>query len=198
MSAFAADQSRAMTCGSPRSTLPSITVRASPAEKAQFAALADAAGLSESAFALRVIRAVLDPEAQIRELSAAGRGAATDRITIRLRPGDGVQVAGRAARRGMKPSTYVAALVRSHIVANPPMTEKEVAQLKEGLRILAAFGRKLTQTAESPALSGPAQEALRKDLQTIRRLVEAVETCTHNLVRASLVSWESRSGRNGP
>ena len=127
---------------------------------------------------------MLDPEAQIRELSAAGRGAATDRITIRLRPGDGVQVAGRAARRGMKPSTYVAALVRSHIVANPPMTEKEVAQLKEGLRILAAFGRKLADEQE-PALSGPAQEALRKDLQTIRRLVEAVETCTHNLVRAT-------------
>ena len=150
MSAFAADRSRAMTCGSPRPTLPSITARASPAEKAQFAALADAAGLSESAFALQAIRAVLHPEAQTRELSPAGRGAATDRITIRLRPGDGVQVAGRAARRGMKPSTYVAALVRSHIVANPPMTEKEVAQLKEGLRILAAFGQKTHADGPEP------------------------------------------------
>ena len=98
----------------------------------------------------------------------------------------------------MKPSTYVAALVRSHIVVNPPMTEREVAQLKQGIRILGAFGQKLTQTAHNPALSGPAQEALRRDLGTIRRLVEALETCTHNPVRASLVSWESRSGRNGP
>jgi predicted DNA binding CopG/RHH family protein len=187
-----------MTCRSSRSTLPSITARASATEKAQFSALAYAAGLSESAFALQAIRAVLQPKAQIRELSPAGHAAATDRITIRLRPGDGAAVADRAARRGMKASTYVAALVRSHIVANPPMTDKEVAQLKEGLRILAAFGQRFAQTARSPALSGPAQETLRKDLETIRRLVGALETCTHKLVRASLVSWESRSGRNGP
>jgi hypothetical protein len=199
VSAFAADRSRAMTCRPPRSTMPSIMARTSPAEKAQFAALADAAGLSESPFALRAIRAVLQPEAQIRELSPAGHAAAaTDRIRIRLRPGDGAAVADRAAWRGMKASTYVAALVRSHIVANPPMTDKEVAQLKEGLRILAAFGQRFAQTARSPALSGPAQETLRKDLETIRRLVGALETCTDKLVRASLVSWESRSGRNGP
>ena len=198
MSAFAADRSRAMTCRSSRSTMPSITARTSPAEKAQFAALADAAGLSESAFALRAIRAVLQPEAQIRELSPAGHAAATDRITIRLRPGDGAALVDRAAVRGMKPSTYVAALVRSHIVANPPMTDKEVAQLKEGIRILGAFGQRLAQMARSPALGGPAQEALRRDLGAIHRLLEALETCTHNLVRASLVSWESRSGRNGP
>jgi hypothetical protein len=198
VSAFATSQAFSVTCRLSRATRPSITTRTSLAEKAQFVALAAAAGLSESAFALQTIRAVLHSEAQTRELSSAGHAAATDRITIRLRPGDGAQVAGRAARRGMKPSTYVAALVRSHVVANPPMTEKEVAQLKDGLRILAAFDQRLTQKAHSRALGGPAQEALRRDLQTIRRLVEALETCTHNLVRASLVSWESRSGRNGP
>lgn len=198
MSAFAADRSRAMTCRSSRSTLPSITARTSPAEKAEFAALADAVGLSESAFALQAIRAMLQPKGETCGLPSTARTAATDRITIRLRPGDGAALVDRATVRGMKPSTYVAALVRSHIVANPPMTDKEVAQLKEGIRILGAFGRRLAQTAHSPALSGPAQEALRTDLAAIRRLVEAVETCTHNLVRASLVSWESRSGRNGP
>ena len=198
MSAVATPEAFSVTCRSSRAPRPSITARASLAEKAQFVALAAAAGLSESAFALQTIRAVLHSEAEACESPATGRAAATDRITIRLRPGDGVAVVDRAARRGMKPSTYVAALVRSHLVANPPMTEREVAQLKEGIRILGAFSQKLTQTARSPALSALAQEALRKDLGTIRRLVEALETCTHNLVRASLVSWESRSGRNGP
>jgi hypothetical protein len=187
-----------MTRRSCRAARPSITARASLEEKAQFAALADAAGLSESAFALQAIRAVLQPKEETRGLPSTARTAATDRITIRLRPADGAALVDRATVRGMKPSTYVAALVRSHIVANPPMTDKEVAQLKEGIRILGAFGQRLAQTARSPALSAPAQEALRRDLRAIRRLVEAVETCTHNLVRASLVSWESRSGRNGP
>jgi hypothetical protein len=198
VSAFAAVLSRAMTCRTSRSTLPSITARPSPTEKAKFAALADAAGLSESAFALQAIRSVLGRAGQIHELPASARTAATDRITIRLRPGDGDTLVGRAAQRGMKPATYVAALVRSHLVANPPMTDKEVAQLKEGLRILAALGQKIAQTGRSPALSDHAAEALRKDLEVTRRLVEALETVTHNLVRASLVSWESRSGRNGP
>ena len=198
MSAVAAPAAFPVTCRLSRATRPSITARTSLEEKAQFVALAAAAGLSESAFALKTIRAVLQSKAEACELPSTGRAAATDRITIRLRPGDGAAVVDRAARRGMKPSTYVAALVRSHIVANPPMAEKEVAQLKEGLRILAAFGQRLTQTARSAALSGPEQEALRRDLGTIRHLVEALETCTHNLVRASLVSWESRSGREGP
>ena len=198
MSAVATPEAFSVTCRSAHVPRPSITARASLEEKAQFVALAAAAGLSESAFALQTIRAVLHSESKTCELPSTGRAAATDRITIRLRPGDGAALVGRAARRGMKPSTYVAALVRSHIVANPPMTVKEVAQLKEGIGILGAFGQKLTQTAHSHALSGPAQEALRRDLETIRRLVGALETCTHNLVRASLVSWESRSGRNGP
>jgi hypothetical protein len=187
-----------MTCRSSRAVRPSITARASLEEKAQFAALADAAGLSESAFALQAIRAVLQPRDEKCGLPSTVRAAATDRITIRLRPGDGAALVDRGAARGMKPSTYVAALVRSHIVANPPMTDKEVAQLKEGIRILGAFGQRLAETARSPALSGPAQEALRRDLAVIHRLVEALETSTHNVVRASLVSWESRSGRNGP
>ena len=71
-------------------TTPSITARASlAAEKAQFVALAAAAGLSESAFALQTIRAVLHPEAEAVISPATVRAAATDRITIRLRPGDG-------------------------------------------------------------------------------------------------------------
>jgi uncharacterized protein (DUF1778 family) len=187
-----------VTCGSSRATRPSITARASLEEKAQFVALAAAAGMSESAFALQAIRSVLGSARQTQELHASSSAAATDRITIRLRPGDGATLIGRAAHRGMKPATYVAALVRSHLVANPPMTDKEVAQLKEGLRILAALGQKIAQTARSPALSDHTAEAMRKDLAVTRRLVEALETVTHNLVRASLVSWESRSGRNGP
>src|ERR1700733_10221675 len=113
-----------MTCRSARSTLPSITARLSAAEKVRFATLAAASGVSESALALIAIRKVLDPEAAPlpESVPAPARGPATDRITIRLRPGDGESIARRAAQRGVKPSAYLAALVRAHVVVNPPLT----------------------------------------------------------------------------
>jgi len=62
-------------------------------EKARFAKLATASGLSESALAMIAIGKVLDPDAApLREsVPVPARGpAATDRITIHLRPGDSV------------------------------------------------------------------------------------------------------------
>src|SRR2546422_2446708 len=104
-----------MTCRSGRSTLPSITARPSPDEKQRFATLAAARGLSESALALTAIRAVMAADSLHQVSPTAPRVAATDRITIRLRPGDGEAITRRAAQRGMKASTYLAALVRAHV-----------------------------------------------------------------------------------
>ena len=86
---------------------PSITARPTPAEKAQFAELAAARGISESALALIAIRALLDSNAP--QPNAAGTESApqpaTDRITIRLRPGDRHALHLRAAQRGIRPSS---------------------------------------------------------------------------------------------
>src|SRR3979490_1536342 len=103
-----------MSCRATRETRLSITARASAAEKTRFATLAHAAGISESRLALMAIRAFVDEDGRTQgppaRDPAAERVRATDRITIRLRPGDGAVVARRAAERGMKPSPYLAAL----------------------------------------------------------------------------------------
>jgi hypothetical protein len=185
-----------MTCRSARSPLPSITARPSAAEKARFTWLADRAGMSESALALMAIRTVLDPDgkASPAATAAAEAGAATDRITIRLRPGDGAVIARRAAQRGMKASTYLAALVRAHVGVNPPLAATELTTLKQSIVILAGLGRLLAQTARSPALTGAELEDLRQNLRRTRASVAALEQGTHDLARAALISWESRSG----
>ena len=178
-----------MACRSTR-PLPSITARSSPNEKERFAALAARAGLSESALALIAIRDVLNPDATpIGESeSPPPLGPATDRITIRLRPGDGTSIARRAAQRGIKPSAYIAALVRAHVAQNPPWPEKELAALKQSVVVLAGLRRLLTQSAKSA--SGTARD----NLQRTRAAVAALEQRTHDLARAALISWESRSG----
>src|SRR6202050_1924619 len=122
-----------MTCRSARSSLPSITARPSAAEKARFATLAATSGVSESALAMIAIRKVLDLDAvpMRGSVPAPARVSATDRITIRLRPGDGESIARRAVQRGMKPSAYLAALVRAHLAVNPPLCSNELAALKQ-------------------------------------------------------------------
>lgn len=109
-----------MSCRSTRSPLPSITARTSTEEKERFASLAAARELSESALALSAIRAVIGADTRaLHSHPSSGRVAATDRLTIRLRPGDGQLIARRAEQRGMRVSAYVAALVRAHVAAQP-------------------------------------------------------------------------------
>jgi hypothetical protein len=86
----------------------------------RFRALALRSGMSESALALVAIRSLLGSDGKTSETTPAmDRLAATDRITIRLRPGDGAVIARRAAARGMKASGYLSALVRAHVRGNP-------------------------------------------------------------------------------
>jgi hypothetical protein len=190
VSAVAAEVASVMTCCYARLSLPSITARPSAAEKARFATLAAASGVSESALAMIAIRKVLDADgtALRGSLPSPARGPATDRITIRLRPGDGKSITRRAAQRGMKPSTYLAALVRAHVAVNPPLTANELAALKQSVAVLAGVGRLLAQAIRLPSSPGLARE----ELQCTRAAVAALEQRTHDLARMALITWESR------
>lgn len=196
MSAFAADcHISAMTERSAKASLPSITARPSAAEKTRFRALAMRAGMSESALALIAIRSLLDPDGKSPPMASASmeRLAATDRITIRLRPGDGTTIAQRAAARGMKVSAYLAALVRAHVQANPPLPTAELAVLKKTVTILAGLGHVFAHVARAPVLTGVDHEAMRTDIAHIRIALANLEQQTHDLAKAALIAWESRS-----
>jgi hypothetical protein len=193
VSAFAADRADPMSCRPPRSPLPSITVRVSASEKNWFATLARSRGMSESALAHSVIRSVKD-SGSLDPYTTGPRSPATDRITIRLRPGDGQAIERRASERGMNPSAYIAALVRAHVAVNPPLAARELAALKHSIVVLADLGPLLAETAHNPALSGPRLEEVRQNISRTRAAVAALEQRTHDLVRTALISWETRSG----
>jgi hypothetical protein len=145
-----------MTSDRGSSRLPTITVRLAPEEKRRFAELATRRGLSESALALTVLRALVAPDHLIAPTipGPIPREPATDRITIRLRPGDGAALDARAGRRGLKASTYLAALVRSHIAANTVLTANELEAVKQAVVVLAGVGRVLSRIARSGAQGG--------------------------------------------
>ena len=183
-----------VTSDGARSRLPTITVRLSPEEKRRFAELAASRGLSECALAVLTLRALLIPgTSSVLDIpSASPREAATDRITIRLRPGDGAALEARAARRRMKTSTYLAALVRSHIAANAVLTANELETVKQAVIVLAGVGRVLSRIARCGSQEGSLSPEVRQALAQTRSVVAAVEQRTSDLARAALRSWESR------
>ncbi len=142
------------------------------------------------------IRAFVDAEGRTEGPAeydpAAARVRATDRITIRLRPGDGAVLARRARERGVKTATYLAALARAHIAADPPLFAGELGVLKQGIAILSGLRTLLAQSARNPALSGPGHEDLRQTLNHTHAVVMALEQRTHEFVKVALMAWESR------
>lgn len=177
-----------------RSRQPSVTARLSVDDKRRFAAIAGARGVSESKLALVAIRILLestDNRIMIQEPVVPERECARDRITIRLRPGDRRAIRDRAARRGLKDSAYIAALVRFHVSADPPLTGSELAALKASVAVLAGLGRVLARVSRD----APSTESvLIEELRRIRTCTAGLERQTHDLIRAALLSWESRYG----
>ncbi|MDB6013974.1 MAG: hypothetical protein JWL65_6224 [Gammaproteobacteria bacterium] len=195
MSAFCCTRGTYLVNSSnPTVRIPSITARPTLAEKERFAQVAARSGISESALALIAIRALLESNESLATTTApeSGHQPATDRITIRLRPGDGRAINQRAAQRGMRASTYLAALVRAHVAARPPLTVDELAILKQGVAVLASLGRTLSHISRNAAQGDTLSADLQRHLGQIRAVVAALERRTHDIARSALVTWESR------
>jgi len=178
--------------GASKATAPSITARPTPQEKRLFAAVAARRQISQSTLALIAIRALLDSDVPDLPAATSSSGPALDRITIRLRPGDRLAIRHRAAERRMKDSAYIAALVRGHVAANPPLTTHELAAFKLAVSALAVCGRFLARTAREAARAGVLTRDLQKELSRSRALVSDVERRMHEFAQAALVTWESR------
>jgi len=88
-------------------------------------------------------------------------------------------------------SRYLAALVRAHIAASPPLTIDEFAVLRHGVAILAQLGRTLSRTAHELRSGGTLSPELQKELALIRTVVAALEQRTHDIARSALITWES-------
>jgi hypothetical protein len=174
-----------------RSILPSITVRVTPDEKQRFATLAVSRGVSEARLASIALRSLLESNIAGAPTSTNTREPAVDRITIRLRPGDRKAIGERAARRGLKDSTYLAGLVRAHVSADPPLASAELVALKQSVAVLAGIGRLLARMARTPAPDNGTVE-LQESIDRTRRAVAAVEQRVHDLAQAALEAWETR------
>jgi hypothetical protein len=144
---------------------PLLAARITPEKKARFAALAASRGMTESGLLIRLVDQVLDWNPEPVAPAVAGNGAhVNERISLRLRPGDGERIRERAFKRGMKPAGYLAALIRAHVRRDPPMPSRELDELKLAVSQLSAVGRRLNLLSVDvgPQPSGELLEELRE------------------------------------
>ena len=170
----------------------SITAWPTPDQKVGFAALAASRGLSESRLLGMLIDSVLERnpvnEAVKVRHGEAGEG---DRITLRLRSGDGQGLRMRAQTRGMKYTTYAAALIRAHVRANPPMPLEELARLDRTLAEISAIGRRLNQIAGAVGEGRGVDSGLRGELAVVFQVVEELRRALREVVKVNRISRES-------
>ena len=169
----------------------SITAWPTRDQKDGFAALALSRGLSESKLLGLLIDSVLERNPVEAARDVGQREAEEgDRITLRLRPGDGQCLRLRAQRRGMRYTTYAAALIRAHVRANPPMPLEELARLERSLAEISAIGRRINQIAGA-VREGQGADPLRLVLTPVLPAVEELRQALRETVKANRISWES-------
>jgi hypothetical protein len=172
-------------------------VRPSAEEKRLFAALAAKHGTSEAQLALNAIRTLLRhnfPNGLPCDTPAPVHDPGTDRITIRLRPGDLRAIAQRSAARHTKPSKYIAALVRGHVARNPPLTTAELDAFKKAIVVLTGYGTLLARALRTMPQGTTSAAELVQHLAQTKAAVASLEERMHDFVYESLRSWESSYG----
>ena len=169
-----------------------ITAWATPDRKGQFAALAASRGLSES----KLLGLLVDSVLERNPVDGAGdeRHGETrdgDRITLRLRPGDGKWLRLRAHARGMKYTTYAAALIRAHVRVDPPMPLEELARIERSLAEVSAVGRTVSRIARRISEGQGVDPGLRPELTTVLHAMGELRQALREVVKANRISWES-------
>lgn len=157
-------------------------------------ALAESQGVSVSSLLGELVEGALDERPDRSPVSAATRETRPDRIAIRLRPGDAQALTKRTAGRRMKPSTYVAALVRAHLVEDPPLPSREFAALERLTAELSAVRRNLNQVTRAINSGLPVPPGTAALIGRSIELVEAVREATKVYLRAASASWAAPLG----
>lgn len=161
--------------------------------KQRFAAMAQHAGLSESALLKRMveltIRGTQAPDTD--SLSAVEKVNRDSRLYVRLRPEDHLLLRERAVGRGMAVATYVSMLVRAHLRRAAPLPDREMSDLRRSVAVLGEIARHLHKLMLVTPVTVPVGTATVADLHALLRACEGLRTNTKALITANVTSWET-------
>lgn len=166
----------------------------SPATHARFQAMARERGLSVSTILAEIVDDTDGPDGDRPPLAAAEDRAACTPLTFRPRPGDLTAIGRRAAARRMKPATYVAALVRAHIVEDPPLPPAELAVLERSMEQVSSIVRDFHRIIRAASAGAPLPPGTLAIVERSTEAVEAVRQATKAYIAKAVASWEAPLG----
>jgi hypothetical protein len=161
--------------------------------KRRVKAAAQAELVTSSAWLRRVVIRALASEHSALGRTESDEGS-TDfrdrRLFVRISPDDLLLLKARAVARGMRPATYVAVLLRSHLRSLTPLPKDELLALRCAVSELGALTRELHRIAHVLGLEGRTAAPQQPDLRAVARLCQVLRTDTKALIRANVNSWE--------
>jgi hypothetical protein len=173
-----------------------ISVRVDDATKQRFRDLASRQGLSESALLKRLLDVAMLGTAGAEGASgAAMREARGARLYVRLNPVDRRLLTERASRRQMPSATYVALLVRAHLIDQPPLPSQELATLKLLIGEISAIGRNLNQYVRAVHACKRGDGFDVEDAKSLIKVCLRVGEWTRELIAKNAASWRAGDPR---
>ncbi len=173
--------------------------------KLQAKAVADQEFLSEAAWLKRLVMRAIQARgdasaadiARVEPMGIAGSprlaGSGTigagKPMLVRLSVEDRLLLDARAEARGMRPATYAAVLLRSHLRHLAPLPKGELLALKRSIAALGSIGRNVNQIARAVSGGGEVPGSLRGEVGAILRICSALRDSTRALLKANLASW---------
>ena len=182
-----------------------LKARVSPETKLQLKAVADREFLSEAAWLKRLVLrelrardAVRGSEGESSEAEEAiprpgketrpPNGCAKPML-VRLRDEDKLLLDARAEARGMRPATYAAVLLRSHLRQLTPLPKDELLALKRCIGLLASIGRNINQVAKVANQGGRIPDSGGEEFRAMLKICVALRDNTKALLKANETSW---------
>ncbi len=170
-----------------------ITCRVTSETKARVRALAEYEGTNESAIVKRLIHEALGASVLTERAPEApgNRGRREHRVTVRMTVEDQRLLQERAAGRGLAAGTYVAMLVRSHVLGRVPLPRAEQSVLRQCVLELTAIARNLDEIAKALDESGRAALPGRAAVTAMTQIAVELRDHFSKVLKTNEESWRS-------
>lgn len=179
---------------------PLLSARVDEDLKTAFGVVAKSQDITEARLLEIVVAAFLQrnpPSLDTADSSESKKlgGVKSEDVRVRLSLFEYQELARLAAIRHWKRGTYLAHLLRVHLIGQPRFSDDEMLALREATTQLSALGRNVNQIAR--ALNTSLEEAhlaLAVPFEEMKALIDQERSSVKDLVRANLKSWGVTDG----
>lgn len=168
-----------------------IACRVSLETKTRVRRAAELQGLNESALLRQLLQVALGGSAPVNESAPPDRDRAgrEQRVCVRLTAEDRRRLTERATGRSVASATYVALVVRAHLLGAAPLPKAEYLLLRQSVHELTAIGRNLNQIARAINLRANAALPGRTEVFAMLKVAEGLRDHFKELLKANEASW---------